>query len=108
MAADINGEVAVVTRGGQEPVANVGRLFYGSASVEETRRLLRSEHVDYVWVDSRLPKLVSVSGRYFPGVQPAKGLRPSLVTIERLVKAPGVSEVYDDGTIAIYDVRGLT
>jgi hypothetical protein len=107
IAADINGEVALSTRGGQQPVANVGLIFYTPTINEETRLLLQREGVDYVWVDSRLPRLVSASGAYFPGVQMVTVLRPSLPTMNKFADAPGVSKVYADGTIAIYDVRAL-
>ena len=107
VAADTNGEIALSTRGGQQLVADVGLIFYTPTINSQTLQLIRSEHVSYVWVDSRLPSLLSADGTYFPGVDVAKGLRPPADALNKFGSASDVSKLYDDGTIAIYDLRAL-
>jgi hypothetical protein len=68
------------------------------------------QQVQYLWVDSRLSKLLPASGEYFPGNDPKTGHYYHPIPLGDLTKyngLPGVARLYDGGDIVIYGLAGV-
>ena len=68
--------------------------------------LVRSD-VDFLLVDLRLSTAPPVLGFYFDPWEPQKGRRLSADALLKFNDIDGITRIYDNGWIIIYDVRGL-
>ncbi len=87
---------------------NVARLFLTTKFTTADYELIRSSHVQYVVIDRRMTRYRPTIGYYFaadPGRDFYSSPLPQIV-IDKFDTIPGVSRIYDDGTIVIYDFKG--
>jgi hypothetical protein len=61
----------------------------------------------YVLTDSRLTKQLPLNGTYFPGDKTDVTATLSPASLDKFNHITGVSRVFDDGTIVIYDLQSL-
>ena len=80
------------------PDAEVGTTVSNKAQGDE---------VHYVVTDSRLTKAIPPSGSFFPG-ESELSLKPiPAANLNKYNHVNGISRVYDDGDIKIYDLQSL-
>jgi hypothetical protein len=89
---------------------SVARVFVTPTLDRVDRKILRRKKIEYLIVDTRLAHALPARGWYFASAErnedPYEDPIP-LGFLTKFTKLPGVSVVYDDGSIQIYDVRGL-
>jgi hypothetical protein len=94
--------------GYQDSRRNIADLFLSLEYTASDRALVRHNHVAYVVIDRRITKLLPTGGFYFAD-DPGKGLYSTplpAAAIDKFETVPGVSRVFDDGTIVIYALKG--
>ncbi|MGH7642646.1 MAG: hypothetical protein ACRENX_06470 [Candidatus Dormibacteria bacterium] len=107
-ASDFVTASILASLGGQAAPPNVASLFLDSHVSASTIRLVAEQRVTFIAVDLRLAQDVPADGYYFVN-DPRQGEYRSPIPLKDLTKfssIPGVSKVFDDGTIAVYDVVG--
>jgi hypothetical protein len=94
--------------GHQAYVPGVAELFLSQQYTNADRRLAKKKKISYVVVDKRITEQLPAAGNYFsPDPHQntyKKPLSPSMV--DKFNHVPGVSRIFDDGTIVIYDLEG--
>jgi len=109
MGADITGWTLVSGYGHQDPVTEVSALWDTSTWTLADQAALSNHGVDFLWVDWHLTEQPPITGGLFLA-DPANGTRATPVPAANLEKFDTITSIrraYDDGTIRIYDVRGL-
>jgi hypothetical protein len=92
------------TYGRQDPVREVGSLYYADVWGLEQDDLVQRVHVQYLVVDRRLSTQLPESGAYFES-DPRSGQITSPLTAGQLGKfdtLAGMDRLYDNGTVRIY------
>ncbi|MEU8613997.1 hypothetical protein AB0C29_39020 [Actinoplanes sp. NPDC048791] len=92
------------TYGRQDPVREVGSLYYADVWGLEQDDLVQRVHVQYLVVDRRLSTQLPESGAYFES-DPRSGQITSPLTVGQLGKfdsLTGMDRLYDNGTVRIY------
>ncbi len=92
------------------PLPLVSVLFSPKVTVAD-RELLRSKRVAYIVIDRRLATGLPARGWYFASFEPGafEYKRPiPIKLLTKLVRTRGVTLIYDNGPIQIYDVRDLS
>jgi hypothetical protein len=87
---------------------NTAGLFLTSQFTSADFEILRTSHVRYVVVDKRITTMLPNVGYYF-AADPARRFYSKplpRIAIDKFNSIPGVSRIYDDGTIIIYDFLG--
>jgi hypothetical protein len=113
--ADRVNELLVGTYGGQAPLTSyVGRFdlvtFYKAPTFGNfERNLIKGQNVEFVIADRRLTTALPVVGFYFQhselATQPPEPL--PVAGLAKFDGPPGVSRVFDNGDIRIYDVTDI-
>lgn len=102
--------------GGLDPVTRkifgvpVSKVFIDPTFDPRVRRLIRRGHIDYIVVDRRLSHTPPVGGYYFTAEEPGAFSRTRPIPASDLKKfahVPGLTKIYGNGTIAIYDTAGI-
>jgi hypothetical protein len=108
----VGGDVTSVslssTYGRQDPVREVGPLYYAERWGLAEDALVQQVHVDYLVVDRRLGTQLPQSDAYFEN-DPRAGRITQPLSPTQLAKFDGLSEVdrlYDNGTVRIYRMGG--
>ncbi|MER8634095.1 hypothetical protein NKI77_28975 [Mesorhizobium opportunistum] len=86
---------------------DAARIFEGETLGSEEFWALAGSDIDFLLVDLRLTTAPPVLGFYFQPWQRQKGLPLSSAALLKFNDIPGVARIYDNGSIVIYDVRGL-
>jgi hypothetical protein len=92
------------TYGRQDPVREVGALYYADIWGLEQDDLMHRLHVQYLVVDRRLSSRLPESGAYFER-DPRSGQITSPLTAGQLAKFDALADfdrLYDNGTVRIY------
>lgn len=107
-AVDLVDYALVGTIGRQSVVRNGGPLFYAPRFLTIGRALVQTQSIRYVVVDQRLARGAPASGRYFPDDPPSSSSRRplSLASLEKFNRIDGISRVYDNGDILVFDLTG--
>lgn len=108
-AADFGNYPTLGSYGYQNPVYQDAYLYLSPAYKRSDARLVQDQDIGYVLVDLRLSQALPVSGQYFIGFDPKAGQykRPLALTgLTKFNHVPGVSRIYDSGSIVIYDLKG--
>jgi hypothetical protein len=110
VACDFTSCALIGAAGRQYPVGDAGKLYYAPRADAAVRRLLADREIAFVVVDRRLTTQLPITGQYFShDQQSGHHLRPlPAAGLSKFDRLPGASRVYDNGPIAIYDVRGVT
>jgi hypothetical protein len=112
--ADRSNQLLLGSYGGQRPVTGsvAGRstteVFTRPTTDAVVRQIIRDDSIDYVAVDRRLAAALPAVGVYFERDEPGAHAEPlNAAALEKFDQASDASKVYDNGSIAIYDVRDL-
>lgn len=114
-AADRDNRVLLATYGRQRIVtrtfedASTAYLFVAPTVWSQLTGGIRQERIDYILVDMRMTTQRPYLNMFFQEGEPPE-IRTAPLDPEPLQKwdrEPGVSRVFDDGWIRIYDIRGL-
>ena len=91
-------------RGGQNPLQNISQLYSTPTWSRAVATYANDNQVEYVETDTRLTKSLPPAGTYFPGDTNLATSTIPPANLTKYNKIQGVAKVYDDGTIAIYDL----
>jgi hypothetical protein len=117
IAADFDDRNLMAAYGHQTPITNGGddlqvKPIYTSTTITPfDRTLLNKGHIDLVVVDIRMSEYLPINGVYFEVGEPGGGhyTRPlPKAPLEKFNNVWGVSRIYDNGYVRIYDVRYLS
>jgi hypothetical protein len=101
------GQQRVIT--GLQDKLDVSRLVLGDELTNEDINSITSGKVDFLMVDARLAKALPLVGVYFEtGEDPLiHEAPPSSEALRKFNRMRGVGRTFDNGPLAIYDVRSL-
>ena len=88
----------------------VTRVFLSRTFDRTDQRVISDDAIDFIVVDRRLSHGLPVTGYYFESSEPlANRYRKPLsrFALSKFDHVAGMSKVFDNGAIAIYDTRGL-
>jgi hypothetical protein len=88
----------------------ITRVFFSKRFDRADRRVIRNDLVDYIVVDRRLSRALPVLGYYFDPDERGAFSRTKPISSSSLTKfrhARGLSRIYSNGRIAIYDTSAL-
>ena len=88
----------------------VTRVFFTKTFDRADRRVIKDDLIDYIAVDRRLTRELPVLGYYFESDEPGAFSRERPISISSFAKflhTPGLSRIYVNGPIAIYDTSGM-
>jgi hypothetical protein len=88
---------------------DVSPLFLAPRFGKNEQRIVDQARIEYIVVDRRLSTRLPWVGHYFEGHEAPDGHKSpaSLAALNKFDGMPFVNRVYDNGDIAIYDLRGL-
>jgi hypothetical protein len=108
MASDFMTADIVAGLGDQANVETVAYLFLSPKFDQVDRRLATLEQIAFVIVDERISSQLPASGAYFAR-DPYAGSYSTPIPRGDLLKfnhVPGISRIYSDGTLTVYDLVG--
>ncbi len=111
IASDRDNESLLATYGRQDIVTSdfdredPGQLFLEPAITPLDNEIIKTDRLTYILTDLRLSTARPYMGPYFGELTDATPLDPQNLT--KWDNAPGVSRIFDNGWITIYDVRSL-
>jgi hypothetical protein len=108
VASDFVTASILASLGHQAAPTDVASLFFRDHVSAALIRLVASQKITFIAVDLRLADQVPADGYYFTN-DPRQGSYKSPIPLRDLTKfasIPGMSRVFDDGTIVVYDVVG--
>ncbi|WIM99175.1 hypothetical protein ACTOB_002819 [Actinoplanes oblitus] len=106
VGGDLTAVALSSTYGRQDPVREVGELFYARTWGTAQGRLAEAFGLDYLVVDERLGDALPAEGAYFEA-DPNAGRITEPLTAAQLGKfdtAAGLSRLYDNGNVRIYQM----
>jgi hypothetical protein len=80
--------------------------FSGTWSPQETA-IIKSLHIDYLYVDRRLTDSLPYVGYYISQGETKKPTRITVADVAKFAHVPGLKAVYHHGPVTIYDTAGL-
>jgi hypothetical protein len=86
---------------------DTGRVFRAKKLDPDEYWALANGDVDFLLVDLRLSTALPVLGFYFEPWEPKSATPLSAAALLKFNKVDGITRIYDNGYIIIYDVRGL-
>ncbi len=84
---------------------SVTRVFFSRKFDAVDQRVIGDDAIDYILVDLRLSQAPPVNGYYFEPDEPGDTITDSELT--KFDSVPGLSRVFDNGAIVIYDTSGI-
>ena len=108
VGGDVTSVSLASTYGRQDPVREVGSLYYADQWTLADDALVEQLHVDYLVVDRRLSTQLPQSEAYFEN-DPRAGRITEPLTAGQIAKFDSLTEVdrlYDNGMVRIYRMRG--
>jgi hypothetical protein len=108
VGGDVTSVSLASTYGRQDPVREVGELYYADQWTLADDALVEALPVDYLVVDRRLSTQLPQSEAYFEN-DPRAGQITSPLTAGQIAKFDSLTEVdrlYDNGMVRIYRMRG--
>lgn len=93
----------------QSANSDVPGIFFAQSFGPATRKLLSERGIEYVIVDRRIYSQRAVGHAYFDDetVRQQTEFPIPLGALEKFSRNSQVDRVFDDGPVAVYDVRGL-
>jgi hypothetical protein len=89
---------------------SVSRVFTSERFDAVDQRVISNDEIDYIVVDRRLTHETPAGGFYFEATEPkANSYKKPLpaASLRKFNHVEGLSRIFDNGTIAIYDTSGL-
>ncbi|MGD0882235.1 MAG: hypothetical protein ABSB09_11770 [Acidimicrobiales bacterium] len=108
VASDYSTEAIISALGHQAEVQGIAGLFLPLTYSGAQGSLVRSKRVSFIAVDRRITEQLPATGYYFKD-DPEGGFYSAPLPTRSITKfdgVPGVSRVYDDGTIVVYEIIG--
>jgi hypothetical protein len=93
-----------------DPIPNEGELYYSPTMTSELLKTIHERGLEYLIVDDRLSQEKPISGHFFHSNTDEAGIEDEAVPAAGLAKfrdVPGIMQIYDNGSIQIYDLRGV-
>jgi hypothetical protein len=108
VASDDFTESMFSSLGNQAYQRNLADLFLTTTYTGADRTLVKNKRITYVVADRRTTEQLPAAGYYFsPDPHQGNYKKPlAPASIDKFNSVPGVSRVFDDGTIVIYDLAG--
>jgi hypothetical protein len=69
--------------------------------------VISNDAIDYIVVDRRFIERLPVSGYYYEKDEPSGGKPISREALQKFANLDGLTRIFDNGAIAIYDTAGL-
>jgi hypothetical protein len=88
----------------------VSRVFFSRSFDDVDQRVISNDVIDYIVVDRRLSHEVPAGGFYFESSEPQANAWDEPISFGALRKfnhVRGLSRIFDNGAIAIYDTSGI-
>lgn len=88
----------------------VPQVFFSKTFGFNDRVVIVRDAIDYIVVDRRLAHSLPVDGYYYDRDEPRANERTNAiaaVSLRKFNSAPGISRIYDNGPIVIYDTAGV-
>ncbi len=104
LLADI-GHVNMVT--GISGLIDASPLFFGGQFDSNDLSLIRKDHIRYIVIDRRLASSLPLFGTYLSQGEAKAGTRLTIAELSKFDTVPGVSLVYDNGPIQVFDLSTL-
>jgi hypothetical protein len=104
VAADAGIFPVLIGYGGQDALQNVAYLYHGSTWTKQLQGEAAGQAVQYVVTDNRLTKSLPPAGTYFNGETTFDTQKITQAALDKFDHIQGVSRIYDDGNIVIYDL----
>ncbi len=104
LLADI-GHINMVT--GISGLVDASPLFFSGQFDSNELSLIRKDHIDYIVMDRRLASSLPLFGTYLSQGEAKAGTRLTIAELTKFDSVPGVSLVYDNGPIQVYDLSTL-
>jgi len=108
VASDFSTEALISALGHQAEVQGIAGLFLPLTYSGAQGALARNDRVSFIAVDRRITQQLPATGYYFKD-DPDFGHYTSPLPVRAITKfeqVPGVSRVYDDGTVVVYEIIG--
>src|SRR5215475_719796 len=83
------------------------QLYFSSTWGPQQTAIVKSLHIDYVYVDTRLADSLPYVGFYFSQGETTKPTRITAADVGKFAHVPGMKAVYHHGPVTIYDTSGL-
>jgi hypothetical protein len=108
VASDIFTESMFSSLGHQAYVLGVANLFLTPTYGNADQRLVKEKRITLVVTDERTTEQLPAAGNYFsPDPRQGRYKKPlSRTDVNKFNDVPGISRIFDDGTIVVYDLRG--
>jgi hypothetical protein len=104
IAADAGIYPVLLGYGDQDALQVITYLYSTPAWSESVYLQANGQQVGYVETDTRLSKLLPAAGNYFPGDITFATKPIPLANLTKYANVPGISRVYQDGPVVIYDL----
>lgn len=106
-ATDLFNTNLVASIGRQIPTRTVSELFQAPTVTKADRRFMNKRDIRYILSDLRLTRDLPAAGSYFPADPNAFRYTTPMTAaqLRKFDRIPSASRVYDNGSIAIYDVQ---
>lgn len=108
VASDMGFAPVLSTYGDQIPILDDGFLYMSSKYTPAIQNEVDVQDVHYVMTDMRLTTALPAGGTYWPIDHAVSAYTHPLPSIylTKFEQIPGVSRIFDDGEISIYDLQG--
>lgn len=108
VASDFSTEGIISALGHQAEPTGVAKLFLPTSYTSSQGKIARNQRISFIVADRRITQQLPATGYYFEN-DPNYGSYSTPLPSRSLTKfndIPGVSRVYDDGTIVVYEIIG--
>ncbi len=117
VGTDRTNQLLMATFGDQRIVVSIADhvdiapIFFALTLDSDTLTLMKQSRLSYLVIDERMSRAPPVVGSYIEKIEPGAFQHYTPVSLQALTKfdtIPKINKLFDDGSIVIYDVRGLT
>jgi hypothetical protein len=108
VASDDMTSNVLASLGHEAAPAGVGPIFLSPTLTGAGRALVREKEIDFIVVDERMSRELPADGEYFED-DPNAGLYRVPIPardLDKFNRIPGLSRIFDDGTMVVYAVAG--
>ncbi|MGZ6299320.1 MAG: hypothetical protein ACXWMN_02355 [Candidatus Limnocylindria bacterium] len=85
----------------------VSQVFFSRRYGRKDQVVISDDAIDYIVVDRRFIERLPVSGYYYEKDEPSGGKPISREALQKFANLDGLTRIFDNGAIAIYDTAGL-
>jgi hypothetical protein len=107
LASDFITASVVAALGHEDDVEGVATLFVTGSLTPADIRLIRSRKISFIVVDARIAHAFPLDGSYFQDSGGSYSSPIPSADLDKFDHISGVSCIYSDGTLSVFDVRAL-